>query len=489
MIRYTATYTDLYQLSMAQVYFETKRVSESAVFDYFFRKLPFGGGYAVFCGLDTLLEVVENLHFDQEDIAFLRKNGFSEEFLKYLESFRFTGRIFSSREGDIVFPNRPVLQVESTLLEAQILETLLLNILNFQTLIATKASRMQQVAGPTQLVDFGLRRAQGPAGYYAARAAVIGGFTATSNVRAARDFGLQASGTMAHSFVQSYKDELEAFRDFARYRPENCVLLVDTYNTLKSGLPNAIAVAREMEERGQKLLGIRLDSGDLAYLAKESRKMLDDAGLDYVKIAASNQLDEQVIKSLRDQGAPIDLYGVGTSLVIGRPDAALDGVYKLTEVNGQPTIKLSESIKKISIPGRKQVFRLLDSRGNWIGADVVTLREEENTEKMFGPFDPLKSMHIGQCIKHPLLIPVMEKGQRVTSGKTVSEIAEFTREQLQKLPDEYKRFDHPHIYKIGLSGGLQQLRNQLMSPLRKPFCRENERKIQDRGRRGNIPQA
>jgi nicotinate phosphoribosyltransferase len=452
----------MYQLSMAQVYFETGREKDTAVFDYFFRKLPFEGGYAVFCGLEVLLDIIEDFHFDERDIEFLGKNGFSDEFLNYLKTFRFWGDIYSCPEGDLVFPDRPVLQVEASLIEGQILETILLNILNYQTLIATKASRMRQVAGESSLVDFGLRRAQGPAGYYGARAAVIGGFSATSNVRAARDFGLQASGTMAHSFIQSYEKEIDAFRDFARYHPYDCVLLVDTYNTLKSGVPNAITIAKEMEERGVQLKGIRLDSGDLAYLAKESRKMLDDAGLDRVKIAVSNQLDEKVIKSLREQEAPIDFYGVGTSLIIGSPDAALDGVCKLVENNGHPTIKISESMQKITIPGKKQVFRLADEKGEWIGADVVTFRNEDKIEKMHAPFDPMKSMQISQYQKQELLKPVMRNGKRTSPAKPIAQIAGFAQDQLRKLPDEYKRFYNPHIYKVGISGDLHKLRNDLI---------------------------
>ncbi|MDZ7847017.1 MAG: nicotinate phosphoribosyltransferase [Owenweeksia sp.] len=374
MIHYTGTFTDLYQLSMAQVYFQTGRHNETAVFDYFFRKLPFKGGYAVFAGLQNLIDILEKFRFEEKDIAFLQKKGFPKDFLDYLRNFQFRGNIYGPKEGDLVFSTRPVLQVEASLIEAQIIETLLLNVLNFQTLIATKASRMRLTAGNGKLVDFGLRRAHGPAGYYAARAAMIGGFSATSNVLAGRDFGLETSGTMAHSFVQSYDSELAAFRDFAKYRSHDCVLLVDTYDTLKSGLPNAIKVGREMAERGDRLKGIRLDSGDLAYLAQQSRKMLDEAGLEYVKIAASNQLDEHVIKSLRDQNAPIDLFGVGTSLVTGSPDAALDGVYKLSETNGVPRIELSESIEKITLPGKKQVYRLADQSGQWIGADLTALR-------------------------------------------------------------------------------------------------------------------
>lgn len=271
MFQFTATYTDLYQLSMAQVYFN-KNQNQQAVFDYFFRKLPFNGGYAIFAGLEELISIIEDLRFSEKDIEYLKQHDFEPEFLAYLKDFRFRGAINAMPEGEIVFPTAPVLQVEANLIEAQIIETILLNTLNFQTLIATKASRIRNVAGDKTLLDFGLRRAQGPGGYYASRAAMIGGFEGSSNVITGRDYGFPISGTMAHAFVQSYDDELTAFRDFAEHRPKNCVLLVDTYDTLKSGMPNAITVAKEMEQRGQKLLAIRLDSGDLAYLAKRCRK-------------------------------------------------------------------------------------------------------------------------------------------------------------------------------------------------------------------------
>jgi len=352
MFDYTATYTDLYQITMSQVYFHKGLQDETAIFDYFFRKLPFEGGYAVFAGLEDLIKTIETFHFDEEDLKFLQARGMEQAFLDYLKEFRFRGNIYASREGDLIFPNRPVLSVEAPILETQLLETLILNILNYQSLVATKASRMRLAAGDRKLVDFGLRRAPGTGGYSAARAAFIGGFDATSNVRAGRDYGIPVSGTMAHSFVQRYDNEISAFRDFANVRPHDCVLLVDTYNTLKSGVPNAAKVGKEMEKNGNRLKGIRLDSGDLAWLAKESRKMLDAAGLHYVKIAASNQLDENVIKSLLAQKAPIDLFGVGTSLVTGHPDAALDGVYKLARANNEPRLKLSENMEKM---GEKQL--------------------------------------------------------------------------------------------------------------------------------------
>jgi len=308
MIDYTPTYTDQYQLTMAQVYFNKGMKDETAIFDYFFRKLPFDSGYAIFAGLEDLLGALENFQFNEKDIRYLKKQNFDEEFIDYLRSFEFSGNIYAAREGDLVFPNRPVISVEAPLPEAQILETMVLNILNYQSLIATKASRMRLAAGEKKLVDFGLRRAPGAGGYSASRAAVIGGFDATSNVRSGRDYDISISGTMAHSFIQRYDDELTAFRDFAEVRADDCVLLVDTYDTLKSGVPNAITVGKEMKERGEKMKGIRLDSGDLAWLAKKSRKMLDDAGLDYVKIAASNQLDEHVIKSLLDPAGPMQRW-------------------------------------------------------------------------------------------------------------------------------------------------------------------------------------
>ncbi|MDT0675255.1 nicotinate phosphoribosyltransferase [Autumnicola musiva] len=462
MFNFTATYTDQYQLAMAQVYFKKGHHDHQAVFEYFFRKIPFEGGYAVFSGLEDLLQIIENFRFNKSEIEYLRNRGFEEDFLAYLETFSFSGNIISAKEGDIVFPTRPVLQVEANIIEAQLIETILLNLLNFQTLIATKASRMRLVAGDATLLDFGLRRSQGPGGYYATRAAITGGFDGTSNVIAARDLNISASGTMAHSFVQSYDDELQAFRDFAEGRPENCVLLVDTYNTLKSGIPNAIKVAKEMEQRGQKLLAIRLDSGDLAYLAKESRKLLNEAGLDYVKIAASNQLDEHVIKSLLEQQAPIDIFGVGTNLVTGNPDAALDGVYKLVYSAGKPRIKISESLSKITLPHKKQVFRIKNKEGKCIGADVVALVEETDVKEMFHPFEPYKSLHIEEYEQEPLLEKVMENGKSLLKSRSLKEITAYSLSRLAELPIEYKRFNNPHIYKVGLSERLKEDRDRLI---------------------------
>ncbi|MBK8504246.1 MAG: nicotinate phosphoribosyltransferase [Saprospiraceae bacterium] len=465
-INYTASYTDLYQLTMAQVYFLQGRQNESAVFDYFFRKLPFKGGYAISAGLSVLLDILENITFSDDDLAYFQEIGFNPEFITYLKQFQFRGNIHSVREGELVFPNCPTLVVEANIIEAQIIETLVLNILNFQSLIATKASRLRLVAGDKKLIDFGLRRAQGPASYYASRAAVIGGFNATSHVLAGRDFQISVSGTMAHSFIQSMPDELSAFDAYALIQKDQCVLLVDTYDTLKSGVPNAIKIGHQLAAKGHRLVAIRLDSGDLAYLAKESRKMLDQAGLSYVKIAASNQLDEWVIKSLVEQQAPIDIYGVGTNLVTGHPDGALDGVYKMSAHGDNPTIKLSENIAKTSLPGIKRVYRLLNKDHTWAGADLISLANDQEFKMMHHPFDPYKSMSVDRHDQIPLLNLVMQDGRKIVNEINLTEIANYVQSQLKKLPDEYKRFENPHIYKVGISTRLRDQRNELIEKYR-----------------------
>lgn len=457
----TGTYTDLYQLTMGQVYYLKGKSQAGAIFDYFFRKIPFEGGYVVFAGLGTILEILEDLQFTTEDLDYLREKGLDAGFVSHLRDFRFRGRIWAAREGEVVFPNEPIVRVEGTILEAQVVETVLLNILNFQSLVATKAARMRSVAGNKILSDFGLRRAQGLGGYHAARAAIVGGFNSTSNVKAACDFDLPPAGTMAHSFIQSYEDELSAFRDFAEKRPANCVLLVDTYDTLRSGVPNAITVGKEMAARSQRLQGIRLDSGDLAYLSKQARKMLDEAGLKHVTITASNQLDEHVIKSLQDQQAPIDVFGVGTSLVTCPPDAALDGVYKLAYADGRPRIKLSENLKKITLPDRKQVYRIINGEDNFFGADLIALDHEHDVDMMHHPADPDKSLSVKGMKREPLLHSVMEDGRITQEHRSLNEIASFSLDRLARLPQEHKRFQNPHIYKVGISGELRDLRNEL----------------------------
>ena len=463
----TGSYTDLYQITMAQVYYLTGRQNETAVFDYFFRKLPFEGGYAIFAGLETVLDILENLSFTDDDIAYLQSLNLDKGFLESLKGFRFKGNIKAMKEGEIIFPNEPILRVEGNIIETQLIETLLLNVLNFQSLVATKAARIRSVAAKHTLSDFGLRRAQGLGAYHASRACVVGGVDSTSHVKAAMDFGVPAVGTMAHAFVQSYDDELTAFREFALHRPENCILLVDTYDTLKSGIPNAITVAQEMKERGEQLLAVRLDSGDLAYLSKQVRQRLDAAGLQEVKITASNQLDEWVIKSLIDQEAPIDIFGIGTSLITGSPDAALDGVYKLSYCDGKPRIKLSENIKKLTLPGKKQVYRLYDADQRPVGADVITFDDESCPDIMYHPYEPDKSLSLVSQNAQPMLIDTMINGKRCYAPRPLDEIARFCREKLAALPDEHKRFFYPHEYKVGVSEQLLRSRNELKNKFKK----------------------
>lgn len=453
-------FTDMYELTMAEAYFKQKIHNTPASFDYFFRKLPFSGGYVIFCGLGELLPLIENLHFNADEINWLRKQGFDNDFLAWLSAFRFNGTIRSMPEGEIVFPLEPLLHVEGSLAEVQLIETLLLNYLNFQSLIATKAARMRYAAGDRHLSEFGLRRAQALGGISASRAAIAGGFDSTSNVYAAKMYDIKASGTMAHSFIQSQENELTAFREFAEWQPENCTLLVDTYDTLKSGIPNAIIVAMEMKEKGQQLQGVRLDSGDLAYLSKKARRMLDDAGFHNVQIVVSNQLDEYLIKSLLEQKAPIDVFGVGTSLATGQPDAALDGVYKLGEINGKPKIKLSENIQKVTLPGIKQVYRFTDEEGRFV-ADAIALANDGIPNQMIHPYDPEKSMPLNTKLASPLLHQIMENGKSFLQQYEPKDVAAFSQKRLQLLPEEHKRFNNPHIYKVGISESLHQLRSDL----------------------------
>lgn len=460
-------YTDFYELTMAQGYFYSGKKNDSATFNYFFRTNPFKGGFTVFAGLQDFLELLKNFTYSESDINYLKEQGFRSDFLDYLKDFQFSGNIISAQEGEIVFPNEPVLQVEGNIIESQLIESFLLNILNFESLIATKAFRIKLVAGDRIFTDFGLRRAQGFGALHASRAAIIGGAASTSNVLAGKLFGIPVSGTQAHSWVQSFDTELEAFRTFAKAHPDNAILLVDTYDTLKSGVPNAIKVAKEMEERGEKLKAIRLDSGDLAYLSKKVRKMLDDARLAYVKIIASNQLNEHVIKSLlKDQDAKIDAFGIGTELITGKEDAALDGVYKLTETNGELKMKISENIEKVTLPGKKQIFRCLDDNG-YFYRDAVALIEEEKQalRNIFHPVYPERFTNIEKCSKHALLQPVIKNGENVLDKKSPSEIHKYLLSRSSQLPDEHKRFISPHIYKVGITQKLMESRNALAKKL------------------------
>lgn len=460
-----ALYTDYYELTMAQGYYLSGRAGEQAVFDYFFRDLPFEGGYVIFAGISDLLQILSDFSFHRDELDYLREQGFQPKFIEYLKNFTLEATIHASREGEVVFPLEAVVRVEGTLVETQILETLLLNLLNFESLIATKATRMKYAAGDRKVMDFGLRRAQGLGGIQASKAAVIGGVDSTSNVYSAFRHGLTASGTMAHSWIQSFDDELTAFRKFAEYYPDECVLLVDTYDTLESGVPNAIKVAKELEEKGRRMKGIRLDSGDLAYFSRKSRKKLNDAGLDYVKIAASNQLDERLIKSLIGQNAPIDFFGVGTRLATGHETPALDGVYKLSSVNNEPTLKISENIEKITLPGLKKVIRYLDENNTFYG-DGILLDEEQNTDRIYHPHYPAKHSKVSGYRKEPLLQKVMDNGRLTIDPPGVVESARYARQRFEQLSPEHKRFDNPHIYKVGISKKLMGLREELTQTIK-----------------------
>src|SRR6056297_2722952 len=454
-------YVDLYELTMAQGYYYAGKKDEPAAFDYFFRANPFQGGYVVFAGLWDLLRSLENFSFGGDDIEYLRNQGFQEPFLEYLRDFQFRGTITSVREGEVVFPVEPVLRVEGTLIECQLIETILLNYLNFESLVATKASRIRRVAGQRPVSDFGLRRAQGLGGLQASRAAIIGGVDATSNVLAGYAYQAKITGTLAHSWVQSFQDELTAFRKYAEVFPEKTVLLVDTYDTLNQGVPHAIQVGHELREKGYRLQAIRLDSGDLAFLSKKARIMLDDAGLHDTRILASNQLDEHVIRSLLEQGAPIDGFGVGTELITGKKTAALDGVYKLSMNNHEPKLKLSDSYEKISLPGVKKLYRYFDRHGLFY-ADCIALEDEQEPQLMHHPYEINKKCNLSGLDKETLFDKVFEKGRIVQAENNTEAIQEYARKRLTHLPIEHHRFEMPHIYKVGLSDRLNDIRNQIV---------------------------
>jgi nicotinate phosphoribosyltransferase len=455
-----ALYTDFYELTMAQGYFLSGRADKKACFDYFFRKNPFQGGYVIFAGLADLLEVLNNFRFHDDELAYLEEQGFHPEFIDYLRHLDFSPTIYAPNEGEIIFPTETIVHVEGSVVEAQLLETLALNILDFESLVATKARRLRYAAGGKSIVDFGLRRAQGFGGILASKAAIIGGADATSNTYSSFVYDLPPSGTMAHSWVQSFENEIDAFRTYANYFPENTILLVDTYDTLASGVPNAIKVAKEMEKEGHRLKGIRLDSGDLAYFSRKARNQLDRESLQYVKIAASNQLDEQLIDSLLKQNAPIDLFGVGSRLVTGHTTSSLGGVYKLSFFGGEPTLKISENVEKVTLPGIKQTTRFLDENGQFWG-DGVFLTDESGASTIYHPHYSTKSSRINKFESERLQHCVMKNGKRVISLPSAHESAKYADDRFQQLNSEHKRFQNPHIYKVGISKRLMKLRDHL----------------------------
>jgi nicotinate phosphoribosyltransferase len=465
-----ALYTDLYQLTMAQGFFLSGKAATPAVFDYTFRENPFQGGYVVFAGISDVLELLVQLRFDEEAIRYLRGLKFREEFLLYLQQFRFHGTVHAMCEGEIVFPSEPLVRVEGNIVEAQIIETMLLNILNFESLIATKASRIRFAAGNRKIADFGLRRAQGLGGILASKAAIIGGVDTTTNLFAAYHFGLNVSGTQAHSWIQSFDDELTAFRHYAELYPDNCVLLVDTYGTLKSGIPNAITVARELEVKGKRLAGVRLDSGDLASLSKKVRATLDAAGLRYVQIIASNQLDEYLIYNLTQQNAPIDSYGVGTKLISANGSSALEGVYKISEINGQPSLKVTDNFMKTTMPGKKHVFRFLDARGMF-DCDGVLLEKEAKINSLYHPLFVGHQRNVSKLSAQPLMIKMMEQGKLIVPVPSVKESEQYASNRFVLLPMDYKRFEKPVQYKVGFSTLLMNLRTELYKRMQQPAAR------------------
>lgn len=466
--RHIGLYTDFYELTMAQGYFFAGKKDEKVTFEYYFRTNPFSGGYLVFAGLGELIPLLKDFWYSEEELNYLRSVGLHPDFISYLSTFHFTGNIHAVNEGELVFPNAPILRIEGNIIEAQLIETLILNVLNFQSLIATKAFRISLVTKDRPFSDFGLRRAHGLGGIQASRAAIIGGASTTSNVFAGELYGLPVTGTMAHSWIQSFETELEAFRTFAKIHPSNTVLLVDTYNTLKSGVPNAITVAKEMEAQGQRMIGIRLDSGDLAYFSRKARKMLDDAGLHYLQIIASNQLNEYVIKSLNEQEAPIDAFGIGTEMVTGKPEAALDGVYKLSSVNDIPRMKVSENLEKVTLPGKKTVYRYYDADG-YFYRDGILLADEkpELAEKICHPFHPQKSTIVTNLKREELLHPIYLEGQLTKPLASPQACNEYLKSRSALLPGEHKRFIKPHIYKVGISERLYDLRSQMMKEIMK----------------------
>lgn len=465
--------TDLYELTMMNGYLRYGKDKNRACFDLFYRRRGDVTAYAVAAGLEQVIEYVKNLRFTQDDIEYLRSLGiFDDAFLTYLGDFHFTGEILAVPEGTIVFPDEPILRVIAPIMEAQLLETALLNIINHQTLIATKAARVVQSARGDKVLEFGLRRAQGPdAGIYGARASIIGGCQATSNVLTGQLFGVPVGGTHAHSWVMSFEDELTAFRAYADVFPDNCLLLVDTYDTLGSGVPNAITVFNELRARGKEPVGIRLDSGDLAFLSRQARVMLDDAGFPNAKIFASGDLDEEVIWDLKAQGAAIDVWGVGTRMITSMDNPALGGVYKLSaeEVDGEfmPRIKISENPSKITNPGVKQLYRFYDRRSGKALADLLALDEEDFSSgeplEIFDPENTWKRMTLCDYRMRQLLVPIFENGELVYELPTLSEIAEYAKKEMETFWDEYKRLNRPHRYKVDLSQKLYDLKLQLLA--------------------------
>ncbi|KAB1435922.1 nicotinate phosphoribosyltransferase [Candidatus Galacturonibacter soehngenii] len=471
--------TDLYELTMMQGYFKNNK-TETVIFDAFYRTNPSDNGYAIVAGLEQVIDYVKNLHFSMEDIDYLRSLSiFDEDFLAYLKDFRFTGDIFAVPEGSVVFPREPLVKVVAPIMEAQLIETAILNIINHQSLIATKAARVVYAAKGDGIMEFGLRRAQGPdAGIYGARAAVIGGCIGTSNVLAGQLFDVPVLGTHAHSWIMSFPDEYSAFKAYAKLYPEKCMLLVDTYDTLKSGVPNAIKIFDEMRANNIPMpyFGIRMDSGDLAYLSKKARKMLDDAGYYEAIISASSDLDEYLIDSLKTQRAAISSWGVGTNLITSKDCPAFGGVYKLAAIMNEkgefiPKIKLSENTEKITNPGNKTIYRIYDKETGKIKADLISLVDDTfDEEKDLMIFDPIETwkktkLKAGTYTLREMLVPIFQAGECVYESPKVMDIRSYCAKELDTLWDETKRLINPHKVYVDLSDRLYKMKSELLDQM------------------------
>ena len=493
MTHFSPFLTDFYELTMIQGFLKQDKHKQLAVFDMFYRRNPFGNGFAIACGLAQVIEYIQNLRFSQADIDYLASLGkFDQDFLDYMADFRFTGDVYAVPEGTVVFPDEPLLKIIAPLGEAHLIEGAILNIMNHQSLIATKASRVSYAAKGDPVMEFGLRRAQGgSAAVLGSRAAVIAGLQFTSNVEAGRSFDLPLAGTHSHSWVMSFRNEPEAFAAYAEQNPDNCLLLVDTYNTLKSGIPNAIAVFDQLREQGKLApkpdgtlprYGIRLDSGDLAYLSKQARDMLNAAGHPNAIIAASNDLDENLIRDLKHQGAQINLWGVGTNLITSYDQPSFGGVYKLAGLYGRhqdnngdyafyPKIKLSDTPEKINNPGDKQIVRIYDSATNKIKADLICLAHETISESepltLFHPIQTWKKMTLapGTFRTRELLVKIFDQGQLVYNSPSVADMQAYCHSEKESLWPEFKRLTNPHILPVDLSAELHALKERMIQKI------------------------
>ncbi|HGD4037912.1 TPA: nicotinate phosphoribosyltransferase [Streptococcus agalactiae] len=475
-------HTDLYQINMMQVYFNKGIHNKRAVFEAYFRKVPFENGYAVFAGLERIVRYLENLSFSDSDLSYLEELGYPEEFLDYLKNLKMELTVKSAKEGDLVFANEPLVQIEGPLAQCQLVETAILNIINYQTLVATKAARIRSVIEDEPLLEFGTRRAQEmDAAIWGTRAAIIGGANATSNVRAGKIFNIPVSGTHAHALVQTYGDDYQAFKDYAETH-KDCVFLVDTYDTLRVGVPNAIRVAKEMGEK-INFLGVRLDSGDLAYLSKKVRQQLDDAGFPNAKIYASNDLDENTILNLKMQKAKIDVWGVGTKLITAYDQPALGAVYKIVSIETdagsmRDTIKLSNNAEKVSTPGKKQVWRITSRAKGKSEGDYITFADTDVTQldeiEMFHPTYTYINKTVRDFDAVPLLVDIFDKGKLVYQLPSLQEIQEYGRKEFDQLWDEYKRVLNPQDYPVDLARDVWQNKMDLIDRIRKEALAKGE---------------